>query len=63
MWHTSRHFQHPVHPQHHVTPYPTKGTNDMPNVPVPVWIAAAIILGLIAIAFYGYTAGLWETAP
>ena len=29
------------------------------KTPVAVWIAIAIIAALIAIAIYGYSAGLW----
>jgi hypothetical protein len=64
MWYTHRHFRHPVHPQNQVRPHPpTMESNDMQRIPVPVMIAAGIILALIALALYGYTAGLWEVAP
>lgn len=62
MWYTARHVRpHPVHPQYRVVPNPTKAT--MQRIPVPVIIAAGIILGLIALALYGYSAGLWEAVP
>jgi hypothetical protein len=35
----------------------------MNKTPVAVWIAGAIILGLIVIAIIGYGAGLWEVGP
>jgi hypothetical protein len=35
----------------------------MNRVPLTVWIAGAIILGLIVIALVGYGAGLWEVEP
>lgn len=35
----------------------------MPDVPVPVWIAAGIIVGLIVLALIGYGAGLWDAPP
>jgi type VI protein secretion system component VasF len=60
MWYTGRHFRHPVHPQNQVRPHPPTRANDMQRIPVPVIIAAAIIMALIAVALYGYTAGLWE---
>lgn len=63
-WYSSRHFRHPVHPQQQVNPCPpTMRANDMQRIPVPVWIAAAIILGLIAIALYGYSSGFWGPSP
>lgn len=36
---------------------------DIRHIPIPVWIAAAIILGLIVLALVGYGAGLWEPQP
>jgi hypothetical protein len=35
---------------------------DPKSIPVPVWIGAAIIIGMIVIAIVGYGAGLWEPA-
>jgi hypothetical protein len=35
----------------------------MNNIPIAVWIAGAIILGMIVIAIIGYGAGLWEPPP
>lgn len=63
MWYSARHVRHPVHPQYRVVPNPRREAPDMQRIPIPVIIAAGIIMALIAIALYGYTAGLWETAP
>jgi hypothetical protein len=35
----------------------------MNKIPLAVWIAGGIILGLIVIALIGYGAGLWEPQP
>jgi hypothetical protein len=60
MWYTARHVRHPVHPQHQVIPDPTRAY-EMNRVPLAVWIAGAIILGIIVLALVGYGAGMWET--
>jgi hypothetical protein len=31
-------------------------------IPIPVWIAVGLIVGLIVLAIVGYGAGLWEPA-
>jgi hypothetical protein len=32
------------------------------RIPTPVWIAAAVIAALIALALFGYLSGWWEPA-
>jgi hypothetical protein len=35
----------------------------MRKVPVGVWIAAAILAALIAVALFGYLSGYWDLDP